>query len=162
MRISRSTLLTLGLLAGCDFTSPTVLVDGTVPLVRLQGIPTVYRSNSTFDDAELGTVATQVAWDALYVRLMGNTYPPPTTGPALDFADSTLVYVGIGKFPNFTHSVILDSAAVVTDILVVYYTEEDWVTCGGAATEVSPTDAAQVPRWHGSVRFVRKLVVTTC
>jgi hypothetical protein len=158
-----STVLLFGLvLAACDATAPGSIEDGPVAISRLNADPIAYHSNTTLEDAEVGVILTQSGWDVLYGRIFGNADTIPVEGPSLSFHDSTLVYVGIGFFPSATHSVLLDSAAVVGGALFVHYTERRTEGCLVPGISVAPVDVAQIPRWRGEVSFVRRIQDDSC
>lgn len=160
----RRLLILAGLaLVGCDTTSPSISAeDGPYPLARLSATAAPYDWNSTFDSAEVGSASLQPTWNRLYSRIHGHWVPAPTEGPSLRFNDSTVLYVAYGSYPMGAVSIGLDSARVESGTLVVHYTSRLTQGCGMPAVQVSPVDAAQVPRWEGPIQFVRKDSVEVC
>lgn len=151
-------LICLATAACADF-GPTA--DGPVRLTRFADPETEFTSNSAFESAESGLVTNQRVWNVAYRRIFARFDPVPSA-PTLRFADSSVVYVGIGYFGDWGHSVRLDSAAVRDQTLEVYYTETTREGCGGPAVAVSPVDAAQVQYWDGGVRFVQRDSLIVC
>lgn len=158
-------LLTLALLGAiaCDGTSPSTPEDGPYPLTRLSPNGAAYASNSGLHSTELGVVIDQQGWDDLYLRIWTGVMAGPIVGPELDFHDSTLVYMGIGYFPNASASVHLDSARIEEGGLVVHYTRTTvGELCGVASVAIAPVEVAQVPRWDGPIRFVQYDSLQVC
>ena len=146
--------------AACDATGPGGA--GSVPLARLRTDSVSYEMESAILTPAVGIVRSQADWDSLFVRIEGNKIPAPVKGPTLSFLDSSLVYVAIGPYPDPRYRVILDSATTFEGTLEVYFTDVYLDGCGVAAVAVAPVDVAQVPRWTGSTRFIRRFTTITC
>ncbi|MBW8772294.1 MAG: hypothetical protein JF590_03225 [Gemmatimonadetes bacterium] len=159
----RSIVLALAALLGaCTSDLPVAPGDGPLSLARFRTQATAYTDESLVDAPEVGIVRGQHEWDGLYGRVMGRVVPAPTTGPRLAFGDSSVVYVAAGYFPNASADIMLDSAGVVSGVLVVHYTKRTLSGCGVAAVTIAPVDMGQIPRWAGSVRFVQHDSVEVC
>ena len=160
MRVLPAILLLSSAVAACDATGPSGAAP--VPLARLAADSASYEMESAILTPAVGIVRSQAAWDSLFVRIEGNRIPSPVKGPALSFFDSSLVYVAIGPYPDPRYRVILDSAATFEGTLEVYFTDVYLDGCGVATVAVAPVDVAQVPRWTGPTRFVRRFRTIAC
>ena len=142
--------------------STTPLPQGRVALTRLRDEPYSFAYSSGYvEPAQLvlrDTASLRAAWERVHERQ--GTVPAP---PAFDPATEQLVLVAIGQRGSGGYSILLDSAAMAGDTLVVYATSTSpGRRCGATAALTQPVDIARMPRVPAPARFVLRQAVTEC
>src|SRR5215207_8641283 len=140
--------------AGRDSATPSPAVEGRVALTRLRAEPYSLAYSSGYDEAAQVVIRDTTAWAAAWARLYARHGSAPPR-PAFDPATEQLVLVAIGTRRSGGYSILLDSAVVVRDTLVVHATSSSpGPRCGATAALTQPVDIARVPRLAVPARFV--------
>jgi hypothetical protein len=143
-------------------TSPPALVAGRVALTRLRAEPYSFAYSSGFDEAAQLVIRDTAAWAQAWARIYARHGEAPPR-PAFDPATERLVLVAIGTRATGGFSILLDSALVARDTLVVHATSSrPGQRCGTTAALTQPVDVARVPRLEAPVRFAVRETVTEC
>lgn len=96
-------------------------------------------------------------WLAIHGGVAGNA------APAVDFAQRTVIVVGLGERSSGGHAVRVDTVAREGDTTVVRYTASaPGAGCMTTQAITSPVEVVSVPRVAGQVRFERRDASVPC
>jgi hypothetical protein len=137
-------------------------VDPPASLARLRPEPYAFTLYSGLTDRERLVIRDEAAWAAVWQRIhQGTAAPPPL--PSADFTREMLVVVALGQRSSGGHSILLESAEVAGDAMVVRVrTIAPGTGCGTTMALTQPVDIGRVRRREGTVRFDERTETRAC
>ena len=145
-----------------DSSSAAGVAAGPVQLTRLRSEPFAYTFNSGIRERAQHIVRDSAGWVALWTQLYARHGSPPPP-PPFDPTREQFVLVALGQRATGGYNILLDSAAVVRDSVLVYVTTSaPGPRCGTTGALTHPVDVARMPRLALPARFVERATVTDC
>lgn len=134
--------------------------DGPVALRRLEAEPYSLEYNSGIEDSLRAVARDDAAFAALWTRIYASHGEQPAR-PVL--GDSMAVVAALGTRSSGGHSILVDSARVERDTLVIVVRAvAPGPNCGATAAITTPVDVALLRRLDLPVRWLERRATSDC
>jgi hypothetical protein len=174
-RCASGALASIALTAACTRPAPPAQADaprdsssaarvaaGPVQLTRLRSERFAYTFNSGIRERTQRVLSDSASWVAIWTQLnerRGSPPPPPSFDPTRE----QFVRVALGERGPGGYNILLDSATVVRDSVLIYVTTSaPGPRCGTTGALTQPVDVARMPRLALPTRFVERAAITDC